>query len=90
MSYKTTINPHTIVDKSHATACDEAGRLEHSRNSQLLAGIEPSFCCINLRKFPHLFGNVSGANQPLRANYGNSNLSHWINIQGVRTCPWIG
>ena len=27
-------------------------------------------------------GNVSGANQPLRANYGNFNLVHQINIQG--------
>ena len=27
-------------------------------------------------------GNVSGANQPLHANYENFNLSHQINIQG--------
>ena len=26
--------------------------------------------------------NILGANQPLHANYGNSNLSHQINIQG--------
>ena len=31
----------------------------------------------------HNIGNVSGANQPLRASYENFNLSHWINIQGV-------
>ena len=43
-------------------------------------------------------GNISGANQPLRANYGNFNLDHQINIQGVWglvnftiwTCPEIG
>jgi len=29
-----------------------------------------------------IIGNISGANQPLRANYENSNLCHRINIQG--------
>ena len=29
-------------------------------------------------------GNISGANQPLRANYANFNLGHQINIQGER------
>ena len=29
-----------------------------------------------------LKGNISGANQPLRANYENFNLGHQINIQG--------
>ena len=28
-----------------------------------------------------LVGNISGANQPLRANYENFNLGHQINIQ---------
>ena len=28
--------------------------------------------------------NISGANQPLRANYENFNLDHQINIQGAR------
>jgi len=32
---------------------------------------------------PENIGNVSGANQSIRANYGNFNLSHLINIQGV-------
>ena len=27
--------------------------------------------------------NISGANQPLRANYENFNLDHQINIQGA-------
>ena len=45
--------------------------------------------CINInadqirwRWSPFFYGNISGANQPLRANYGNFNLSHQINIQG--------
>ena len=46
----------------------------------------------------YFYGNVSGANQPLRANYGNFNLSHWINIQGYEELgnftiwirSWIG
>ena len=29
-----------------------------------------------------LNGDILGANQPLRANYGNFNLGHRINIQG--------
>jgi len=29
------------------------------------------------------FGNISGANQPLRANHANFNLGHRINIQGA-------
>jgi len=32
---------------------------------------------------PKNIGNVLGANQSLRANYENFNLSHLINIQGV-------
>ena len=31
-----------------------------------------------------VIGNIPGANQPLRANYGNFNLSHQINIHGER------
>jgi len=30
----------------------------------------------------HKQGNILGANQPFRANYGNFNLGHRINIQG--------
>ena len=30
----------------------------------------------------HEVGNISGANQPLRANYANFNLGRRINIQG--------
>ena len=29
----------------------------------------------------YIYGNISGANQPLRVNYGNLNLGHQINIQ---------
>ena len=37
----------------------------------------------NLNAWPVLFliGNILGANQPLRVNYGNFNLGHRINIQ---------
>ena len=31
---------------------------------------------------PFKCGNISGANQPIRANRANFNLGHWINIQG--------
>ena len=31
---------------------------------------------------PYDEGNISGANQLLRVNYGNFNLDHQINIQG--------
>ena len=33
--------------------------------------------------------NISGANQPFRANYENFNLGHQINIQGER-CRGMG
>jgi len=35
-------------------------------------------------------GNISGANQPLRANRANFNLGHQINIQGDEQGKWEG
>jgi hypothetical protein len=37
----------------------------------------------NIQSYPStfIFGNISGANQPLRENYGNFNLSHMMLIQ---------
>ena len=37
-----------------------------------------------------LHGNILGANQSLRANYENLNLSHRINIQGEGRGGWEG
>jgi hypothetical protein len=37
-----------------------------------------------------LLGNISSGNQPLRANYGNFNLSHTILIQGRAYGRWKG
>jgi hypothetical protein len=36
-----------------------------------------------------IYENISGANQPLRANRANSNLGHRINIQGAQR-EWKG
>jgi hypothetical protein len=33
-------------------------------------------------------GNISGGNQPLRANYGNFNLGHTMLIQGGTQERW--
>ena len=40
--------------------------------------------------FPFSEGNISGANQHIRANYENFNFSHQINIQGEGRRGWKG
>ena len=37
---------------------------------------------VSLIRQGDLFGNISGVNKHLRANYENFNLGHQINIQG--------
>ena len=39
-------------------------------------------CAIFVLNYKNKLGNISDANQHLRANYRNFNLSHQINIQG--------
>jgi hypothetical protein len=34
-------------------------------------------------------GNISGGNEPLRANYGNFNLNHMMLIQGKAYGRWV-
>ena len=37
--------------------------------------------CQFLSSWGLFIGNISGANQPLRANRANFNMGHWIHIQ---------
>jgi hypothetical protein len=45
---------------------------------------------VYFRFMRYIKGNISGRNQPLRANYGNFNLSHRMLIQGKTYRRWEG
>jgi hypothetical protein len=43
-----------------------------------------------IKRLDFIYGNISGGNQPIRANYGNFNRSHMMLIQGKTYRRWKG
>jgi hypothetical protein len=84
-------NTDFLLGNWHEDMLEEEKRINLKRTKQTLSRSMSIFwLCSILIAWSILGGNISGGNQPLRANYGNFNLSHMMLIQRRSHGRWKG